>query len=115
MIFENFDHPTIRSQRRITNELIVLEWITLILMIMMLIAGRYLKESSPQIFFICKDRSIKAAEISGIPEWMISFGKQLQISAVVLIQMFIVAELIMYIILFRVSYSAIQLKSHAST
>ena len=38
------------------------------------------------------------------PEWMISFGKQFQICVIVLIQVFIVAELVMYIILFKEMY-----------
>ena len=42
--------------------------------------------------------------MDGAPEWMISFGKQFQICVIVLIQVFIVAELVMYIILFKEMY-----------
>ena len=43
-------------------------------------------------------------EITRTPEWMTSFGKQFQFSVMVLMQIFVIAEFVMYIILFKDQY-----------
>ena len=43
-------------------------------------------------------------EVTGPLEWMRPLGKQLQASGMVLLQIFVVAELVMYIILFKDLY-----------
>ena len=90
----------VSSQRRITNELIVLEWLVFILLFMMFVFGTKMRATEPQPPFFCTIPSL----IAETPEWMVSLGKQFHTFGMVLIQMFIVVELIMYIILFKDLY-----------
>ena len=90
---------SVKSQRRITNELVVLEWLTLGILFVMLNVGINLKGPRHGImnFFSCSDQLKENTELE---EWIL-IGKQYQTYTVIVIQMFIVAEFIMYIILFK--------------
>jgi hypothetical protein len=91
----------VRSQRRITYELVFLEWITLILLLSIFEVGKKLRGTNVIDALACTDQSM---EITGTPEWKTSFGKQFQISVMVLLQIFMIAEFVMYIILFKDQY-----------
>ena len=56
--FHNHLNANERSQRRITNEMIVLEWITLLIMFVMLRVGRFFIGSGPQLVFVCQNQSL---------------------------------------------------------
>ena len=90
----------VKRQRRITYELVVLEWVTLFLLFAIFGVGKKLRGTSVISNFDCSNQSM---EITEKPEWIISFGKQIHSCGVIVIQMFIIAEFIMYIILFKVS------------
>ena len=91
----------VKRQRRITYELVVLEWATLFLLFAIFGIGKRLRGTNVISNFDCSNQSM---EITEKPEWVISFGKQIHSCGVFVIQMFIIAEFIMYIILFKEFY-----------
>ena len=89
---------SVKSQRRITYELVFLEWVTLGLLFLMARVGKKLRGSGINTHLVCKDQPI---EVNEMPEWRVSLGTQIYTCMVILIQIFIITELIMYIILFK--------------
>ena len=87
----------IKQQRQITNQLIVLEWISLGLLSVIFEIGR----TATSVGFVCINQSI---EITETPEWPISSKIPFLAIGIVLVQIFIVGELIIYLILFKDQY-----------
>ena len=88
---------SVKSQRRVTYELVVLEWVTLGILFVMFCIGNNLRGPRTRTLFSCGDQSKENTELE---EWIL-IGKQYQTFALIVIQIFIVAEFIMYIILFK--------------
>ena len=92
----------IKQQRQITNQLVVLEWIALGLLSVMFEIGRIERRPGvTPVGFVCINQSI---EITETPEWLISSRIPFVAIGIVLVQIFIVGELIIYLILFKDQY-----------
>ena len=87
---------SVKSQRRITYGLVVLEWVTLGILFVMFQIGNNLYPRS-RTHFSCWDQSKEKTELE---EWIL-IGKQYQTFALIVLQMFIVTEFVMYLILFK--------------
>ena len=89
----------IKQQRQITNQLVVLEWIALGLLSVIFEIGRIPKKPGvTPVGFVCINQSI---EITETQEWIISSKIPFLAIGIVFVQIFIVVELIIYLILFK--------------
>ena len=92
----------IKQQRQITNQLVVLEWIALGLLTVIFEIGRILRRPGvTPVGFVCINQSIEVTDTS---EWPIASRIPFLAIGIVLVQIFIVGELIIYLILFKDQY-----------
>ena len=87
----------VKQQRQITNQLVVLEWIAIGLLSVIFEIGRIPTHEG----FFCKNQSTIITETQ---EWPISSRIPFLAIGIVLVQTFIVGELIIYLILFKDQY-----------